>query len=98
MIVMNKMIIVVLFLVLISFLLGFVLSVLISPTGTVQKGGITDFSVETKAICEDVKNSTCYYKCHDEVFLIIAGREISIQKNNEYVCHEEGWIDPRIKK
>lgn len=92
------MIIVVLFLVLISFLLGFVLSVLISPTGTVQKGGITDFSVETKAICEDVKNSTCYYKCHDEVFLIIAGREISIQKNNEYVCHEEGWIDPRIKK
>ncbi len=95
---MNRIVIIVLLLVIFSFLLGFILSSITSPAGTIQRGGITDFSVETRAVCEEVKNSTCYYKCHDEVFLIIAGREISIQKNNEYVCHEEGWVDPRIKK
>jgi hypothetical protein len=95
---MNRIVIIVLLLILVSFLLGFILSSITSPSGTIQRGGITDFSVETKAVCEELKNSTCYYKCHDEVFLIIAGRETSIHKNSEYVCHEEGWVDPRTKK
>ena len=95
---MNRIVIIVLLLVVLSFLVGFILSSISSPARTLQRTGIIDFSVETRAVCEEIKNSTCYYKCHDEVFLKIAGREISIHKNNEYVCHEEGWIDPRIKK
>jgi len=91
-------VVIILLLAVASFLLGFVLSNITSTTQPIQKSGVSDFSVETRGVCEQVKNSTCYYMCHDEVFLIIAGREISIQKNNQYVCHEEGWVDPRIKK
>lgn len=92
---MNRIVIIVLLLVVISFLLGFILSIITSPTVTIQKGGITDFSVETRAVCEELRNSTCYYKCHDEVFLRIAGKEMSVYKNSEYVCHGESWVDPR---
>jgi hypothetical protein len=91
-------IIIVLLFVTLSFSLGFILSSFTSTDRKTQRTGITDFSVETRAICEELKNSTCYYKCHDEVFLIIGGREVNIHKSNEYVCHEEGWVDPRIKK
>ncbi len=92
---MNRIVIIVLLLVVISFLLGFILSIITSPTLTIQKGGITDFSVETRAVCEELRNSTCYYKCHDEVFLITGGKETSIHKYSDYVCHEQGWVDPR---
>jgi hypothetical protein len=95
---MNRTLIVILLIIILSFLLGIFVSRMAFGPSNAERGGITDFSIETKAICEDIKNSTCYYKCHDEVFLILAGREISVYKNEDYVCHEEGWIDPRIKK
>jgi len=94
---MNRTIIIVLLLVIISFVLGFILSIITSSTRIVQKGGITDFSVETRAVCEEMKNASCYYKCHDEVFLITAGKETSIHKYSDYVCHEQGWVDPRTR-
>jgi len=95
---MNRTFIIILFIIILSFLLGVFVSRIAFRPADVEKGGITDFSIETKAICEEIKNSTCYYRCHDEVFLIIAGKEISIQKNDDYICHEDGWVDPRIKK
>ncbi|MDI6826277.1 MAG: hypothetical protein QMD36_03755 [Candidatus Aenigmarchaeota archaeon] len=95
---MKRVVIILLLVIILSFLLGVVVSRVAFGPNTTARGEITDFSVETRAICEEVKNSTCYYKCHDEVFLILAGKEISIHKNEEYVCHEEGWVDPRTKK
>ena len=95
---MNRTYIIILFLIILSFILGFFVSRIVFRPGNVERGGITDFSVETRGICEEIKNSTCYYRCHDEVFLILAGKEISIQKNDQYVCHEKDWVDPRIKK
>jgi hypothetical protein len=94
---MKRLVFIVLLLVIFSFFLGIIISKTIFGSSAFEKVAITDFSVETRAICEEVKNSTCYYKCHDEVFLILAGREISVHRSNEYVCHEEGWVDPRIK-
>jgi hypothetical protein len=93
---MRKLVLIIILLIIFSFLLGYVLSQLIS--NRTEKTGITDFSIETRAICEELKEHDCYYKCHDEVFLIFAGKETSFHKSNEYVCHEEGWVDPRIKK
>lgn len=95
---MKRIVIIILFIIIFSFLLGFAVSRIAFRPNTVEKGAMTDFSIETKAICEELKNSTCYYKCHDEVFLILAGKEMSIHKNEDYVCHDEGWVDPRIKK
>ncbi len=92
---MRKLILIILLLIVFSFLLGYVLSLLIG--NQTERAGIIDFSVETKAVCEELKQPDCYYRCHDEVFLIVGGKETSLQKSNEYVCHEEGWVDPRIK-
>lgn len=79
-----------------SLLLGYILSEL---TGDVtERAGITYFSVETKAVCEELKERACYYRCHDETFLIIGGKESSISKSNEFVCHDEDWVDPRSMK
>jgi hypothetical protein len=93
---MRRLTLIIVLLIIFSLLLGYVLSLL--TTNRTARAGITDFSVETRAVCEELKEPDCYYKCHDEVFLTVAGRGISIQKNNEYVCHEESWVDPRIKK
>ena len=91
-----RLILIILLLIVFSFLLGYILSQL---TGNrTERAGLTDFSVETRAVCEELKEPDCYYRCHDEVFLIVAGKETSLHKSNEYVCHEEGWTDPRIKK
>ena len=93
---MRKLILIILLLIIFSFSLGYVLSLL---TGNrIERAGITDFYTETRAVCEELEEPDCYYKCHDEVFLVVAERETSIHKSNEYVCHEEGWVDPRIKK
>jgi hypothetical protein len=94
---MRKAIVIVLLLVLFSFLLGFLLSRL-TIGGEVKRKEFAGFSVETRAVCEELKEPDCYYRCHDEVFLIMGGREISIYKSDEYVCHEEGWVDPRTMK
>lgn len=93
---MRKLILVVLLLIVFSFSLGYVLSFL--TANRTERTGITDFSIETRAVCEELKEPYCYYRCHDEVFMIIGGKETSIHKANEYICHEEGWTDPRIKK
>ncbi len=91
-----KLILIILLLIIFSFLLGYVLSQL---TGNrTERAGITDFSIETRAVCEELKEPDCYYRCHDEVFLVVGGKENSLHKSNEYVCHKEGWTDPRIKK
>lgn len=91
-----RLILIILLLIIFSFLLGYVLSQL---TGNrTERAGITDFYTETRAVCEDLKEPDCYYRCHDEVFLVVGGKETSLHKSNEYVCHEEGWVDPRIKK
>jgi len=93
---MNKLILIIFLLIVISFALGYVLSLL---TGNrTERAGITDFYTETRAVCEELKEPDCYYRCHDEVFLVVGGRETSIYKSNEYVCHEESWTDPRGKK
>jgi len=93
---MRKLVLIILLLIIFSILLGYVLSQL--TLNRTERTGITDFSIETKAVCEELKEPDCYYRCHDEIFLIVAGRENSIHKSNEYVCHEEGWTDPRIEK
>ncbi len=93
---MRKLILIIFLLIAFSFILGYVLSQLTS--NRIERGGLTDFSIETKAVCEELKESNCYYKCHDEVFLIVGDSETSLHKSNEYICHEEGWVDPRIKK
>lgn len=92
---MERIILLFLFLLVLSALLGFLLSQISFSTRT-QKAAF--FSTETRAVCEELKEPNCYYRCHDEVFLVIGGKEISIQKSNEYVCHEKGWVDPRLKK
>ena len=89
---MERIIILFLLLVILSILLGFLLSQLSFTTRT-QKAGF--FSTETRAVCEEIKLPDCYYRCHDELFLILGRKEISIQKSKEYVCHEKDWKDPR---
>ena len=93
---MRKLILIILLLIIVSFSLGYVLSLL--TANRTERAGITDFYTETRAVCEELKEPDCYYRCHDEVFLVVAGRETSIFKNNEYICHEEGWTDPRVKQ
>ena len=93
---MKKLIFIVLLLIVFSILLGYVLSQ--TRGNRTERAGITDFSIETRAVCEELKEPDCYYRCHDEVLLIVAGKETSLHKSNEYICHEEDWIDPRIKK
>lgn len=93
---MRKLILIILFLIIFSFLLGYVLSQL--TVNRTQRAALTDFSIETRAVCEELKEPDCYYKCHDEIFMIFGGRETSLHKSNEYICHEEGWVDPRLKK
>ena len=95
---MNKLLIFVLLLIILSFLLGVLISRIMSEPRTAERGGITDFSVETRAVCEELRQPNCYFKCHDEIFLKLSGREISLYKSSDYVCHEEGWVDPRVKK
>ena len=92
---MRKLILVILLLIVFSFSLGYVLSLL--TVNRTERVGVTDFSIETKAVCEELKQPDCYHRCHDEVFLRVGGREINLHKSNEYICHEEGWVDPRIK-
>jgi len=93
---MRKLIIIIVLIIILSLSLGYVLSQL--TRNRTERAGITDISIETKAVCEELKEPDCYYKCHDEVFLVFGGRETSLHKSDEYVCHEEGWVDPRIKK
>ena len=59
---------------------------------------ITDFSIETRAVCEQINETNCYYRCHDEIFLNVGGRETSIYKHKNYVCHDKSWVDPRVVK
>ena len=93
---MKKLILIILLLIVFSILLGYVLSEL---TGNrTERAGLTDFFIETRAVCEELKEPDCYYRCHDEIFLVVGGKETSLHKSNEYICHEEGWVDPRIKK
>ena len=92
---MKRILILFLILMILSILFGVLLS-RISFGSKQERAGF--FSTETRAVCEEVKEPNCYYRCHDEVFLIIGGKEISIQKSNEYVCHEKGWVDPRLRK
>lgn len=95
---MKKIIFLVVTLILLSFLLGFLITETISKIRR-ERTGILPFSIETRAICEELKEEDCYYRCHDEVFLVIAGKRMSVHKSDKYVCHEEGWVDPRtIKK
>jgi hypothetical protein len=94
---MRKVILIIFLLVLFSFSLGFLLSRLVNEDRT-EREEFAGFSVETRAVCEELKEPDCYYRCHDEVFLIIREKETSIYKSDEYVCHEEGWVDPRVKE
>lgn len=57
---------------------------------------IGDFSIYTKAVCIELAEEDCYYKCWDEVFLNSDGKEVVIQKLENYVCHEKDWSDPRM--
>ena len=91
-----RLIFVIILIIIFSFILGYVLSQL--TTNMTERAGIADVFTETKAVCEELKDPDCYYRCHDEVFLITGGKETSIYKSNEFVCHDEGWTDPRIKK
>lgn len=93
---MRKLILIIFLLIIFSILLGYVLSQL--TVDRTERAGITDFFIETRAVCEELKEPECYNRCHDEVFLIVGVKETSLYKSNEYVCHEEGWTDPRIKK
>ena len=92
---MKKFILIILLLIVFSVSLGYVLSQL--TTNTTERAGIVDIFTETKAVCEELKDPDCYYRCHDEVFLIVGGKKTSISKSDEHVCHEEGWIDPRVR-
>jgi len=92
---MKKLIIFLSLLVILSISLGILLSRVMTDTNRVERAGF--FSTETRAVCEELKQPDCYYRCHDELFLILNGKEISLYKYDEYVCHEEGWVDPRIK-
>ena len=94
---MKKLIILILLLVILSILLGFLISTQVLTSSQDQTEKAAFFSTETRAVCEELKEPNCYYRCHDEVFLVISGREINVYKSNEYVCHEKGWVDPRIK-
>jgi hypothetical protein len=93
---MRKLIIIIVLIIILSLSLGYVLSQL--TRNRTERAGIIDLSIETKAVCEELKEPDCYYKCHDEVFLVFGDKETSLHKSDEYVCHEEGWVDPRIKK
>jgi hypothetical protein len=92
---MRRLIIFLLLLVILSILLGFLISTQISTfsRGKIERAAF--FSTETRAVCEELKDPSCYYKCHDELFLILSGKEISLYKSDEYVCHGEDWVDPR---
>jgi competence protein ComGF len=94
---MKKLIIFIMLLVVLSILLGFLISsqISVSPRDQTEKAAF--FSTETRGVCEELRESKCYYKCHDEVFLVFNNKEINIYRSGEYVCHEEGWVDPRIK-
>lgn len=84
-------------LVFLSFLLGFLVSRTVANLER-ERAKILPFSIETRAVCEEVKKEDCYYKCHDEVFLIIAGKRMSVHKSDKFVCHGKDWVDPRAIK
>ena len=92
---MMKIVLLISALIFLSFLLGFLLSETVSDFER-KKTEILPFSVETRAVCEELKKKDCYYRCHDEVFLVIAGRRMSVHKSRQYVCHGKEWVDPRV--
>ena len=94
---MKKLIIAFFLVVIASFSLGLILSRYVLEEERVG-AGVANFSVETRAVCEELREPDCYYRCHDVVFLMISGKEIRVYESNEYVCHEEGWIGPRLKR
>jgi len=92
---MRKIIFAILALILLSFLIALLLSGTTNDTNRPEAAAVADFSIETRAICEELKEPGCYFKCHDEVFLKVGNTETSLYKMKEYVCHGQDWIDPR---
>jgi hypothetical protein len=92
---MRKIIFVILALIILTFLIALLISGTNNDTNRPEQTAVADFSIETKAICEELKEPDCYFKCHDEVFLKIGNSETSLYKMKEYVCHRQDWIDPR---
>lgn len=81
-----------------SILIAFIITRTEQNNRNTEGLAVTDFSIETKAVCEEINKTNCYYRCHDEIFLNIGRKETSVYKHKDYVCHDKGWVDPRVVK
>ena len=80
-----------------SVITGILILVLVAPaiTGYFVSDGRDNFSIETVAVCKELREGNCYYKCEDEVFMNRNGGKTSLGKTGNFVCHDKDWKDPR---